>query len=103
MVLPTQSALIHPGAGARRSDDLGHIELLRLGERPLVVGDRTGGVLDGRRGAVVALGAFTDAAIERLSGALAPGAIRCGVEVLLEIVRGSRLVTAEHDVYRQIG
>ena len=51
-------------------------------------------------GAVVALGALTDTAVERLSGALTPRAVGSGIEVFLEVVRGPGLVAAEHDVNR---
>src|SRR5208283_1692708 len=76
---------------------------LSLGERPFVVGDRSFGPLDGRRGAVVALGALTDTAVERLPGALTPRAVGCCVKVFLEVIGGPRLVVAEHNVNRLCG
>ena len=60
----------------------------------------TFGGLDRRRGAVVALCALTDTALERLARAFAPRAVGGGIEVLLEIVGGAGLIVAEDDVNR---
>ena len=92
MVLPTVSVVISTGSGTGGGHDLGGLQVLSLGEGPLVVGDRAFGALDGGGGALVALGALTDATDERLARAFAPGAVRGCVEVLLEVVGGARLV-----------
>src|SRR6202030_119437 len=83
-----------------RRDDLGHVQVLGLGEGPFEIGDRPFGAFDGRSGAVVADSAHTDTAVELSSGTETPCACRSGIEILLEIIRGPGLVAAEHDTNR---
>src|SRR5262245_28869202 len=76
------------------------------GERPLVVADGSVRSLQRRGRAVICFGTLTDAALEHLPGALAPRTVRGDVEVLLEVVRRSGLVTAKDDMDgcgRQVG
>src|SRR5271166_1496630 len=72
-----------------RSLDSRHIEVLLHGVRPLVVGNSPLGLLDGLRGALVALRRGSHASVECFAGTLGPGAARGGLEVLLEVVAGS--------------
>src|SRR3984957_10700683 len=78
--------------------DSGHIEVLLHRIRPFVVADRALGFLDGFRRALVALGGGSYSSVEGLAGALGPGATRCGLQVLLEVVAGSGCVAAGDDV-----
>src|SRR4029078_6960489 len=79
-------------------DDVGDLQALLGGVGPLVVGDRSCGALDCRRGSLVALRTFADATVEGLAGALAPRAVGRRVEILLEVVRGARLIAAEDHI-----